>query len=191
MLDDCWEDAYNLIDQGKETEAMSLCQQTPCSESVNCQRFLGWFFYEQGKLDNALNWFTKAIEQEDVESLYGKACVCFDNQDFINALKYYEKASSNGYSRAYYWLGYLHEYGLGVDHDLEQASYYYRKGSKNGYLIADRAIIDLVFKGNNLLKKLLVLPKFIYILIKSFFIALENIHDERIVDIPNYFSKEK
>ncbi len=183
-ISNCWKNAYHLVAQGRVAEATDLCEQKQCSKSIDCQRYLGWAYYEKGNADNALIWFKKAIEQGDIESLYGKGCVYYSNRDYKNAFKYYKNASNDGYIRAYYWLGCLYEYGLGLDKNLDLASIYYHKASQHGYLVADRAIINLVFKNKKLLPKLMVLPKFVYILIKCFFIALRDINDERILDVP-------
>ena len=188
---DCWEEAYELIIEGKSNEAMQLCQKLPCADdSVDCQRYLGWCFYEFDDVDKALYWFNKAVDKKDSESMYGRGCIHFINREFEPAFDDYQKSLQWGYGRSAYWLGYMYEQGLGTDKNIYEAKRYYELGyKKSGYLIAKRASINLVFKNGNFFQKLLTIPSYVYIILRSMIIAKNDINDERLADIPNAFKR--
>jgi TPR repeat protein len=187
---DCWEEAYKLIASGKVDEAMALCENSPCAQySIECQRYLGWNKYENNDLGEALFWFNKAAEKNDAESLYGIGSIYFIQGEFESALCNYRKSLDCGYKRAAYWIGYMHEHGLGIEKDVESAKKYYDIGYSYGYLMAKRASIRLVFKTGSINQKMLSIPSLLYVIIQSFFIAKKDIDDERLADIPNAFKQ--
>lgn len=188
---DCWTTAYEFIASGETQNAIALCEQAPCSGSVDCQRFLGWTYYEQNDMEKALGWFSKAAEQGDADALFGIGSVHFVRRDFQAALPYYERAAEHGCSRAYNWIGNIYRLGLGVPRNAETALNYYRQSAAHGYLIGERALIHLAFQQGTIVNKILAAPKFIYILIKSAVLAYRNINDERIRDIPNALAKKR
>lgn len=77
----------------------------------------------------------------------------------------------------------MYQYGLGVPLSMEKAIECYRNAAKGGSIAAERVVVNLHLKHGNLGKKLSVLPRLVFILFKSFFIALQNRDDERLVDI--------
>lgn len=181
----CWEAAHQLYNDGKEDDAIRVCEQEPCaSRSAQCQRFLGWQYYKKDDLDKALFWFSRAINLGDAESLYGIAGAYFAKKDFINAVKFHKEALSKGYFRSCHWLGLLYENGLGVEKDIDTALDYYRKGAMHGYMFAEVALSRVLFKSASPATKALLLAKRMFNNIKFFFIALRNIKDERLADIP-------
>ena len=187
----CWSTAYEFIAKGEVAKAVALCEKAPCSTSVECQRFLGWQYYEKDAMDRALSWFFKAAEQGDAEAHYGIGSVHFVRRDFLAALQSYERAADQGCPKAYGWIGYIYQLGLGVPRSVEMAIENYKKSAAHGYILADRALIHLTFQQGNFFNKVFVLPKFFYILIKAAIIAYRNINDERLAGIPNAFEKKK
>lgn len=182
---DCWPTAYQHIANGELKKAIELCEREPCSGSVECQRFLGWEFYKKNDMDSALIWFSKAAQQGDPDAAFGIGSAHFARREFDLALLYYDQAAGLGYARAYGWIGYIYQLGLGVPRDIGKATQYYRKSAEHGYLLAERALIYLTFRHGNTLSKVLAVPKFIYILAKAVILAYRNINDERLRDIPN------
>ena len=188
---DCWTTAYEFIASGETQNAVAFCEQTPCSGSVECQRFLGRTYYDQNDMEKAVNWFSKAAEQGDAIALFGLGSILFVQKDFRAALPYYERAAEKGYSRAYNWIAYIYQEGLDVPRNVELAVSNYKKGAAHGYLVAERALIRFTFQQGTIVNKILAVPKFIYILIKSAVLAYRNINDERIRDVPNAFTKKR
>ncbi|MEW8682072.1 MAG: hypothetical protein AB2536_09215 [Candidatus Thiodiazotropha endolucinida] len=185
----CWEQAYKLITEGKTSEAMQLCQRLPCAnDSVDCQRYLGWSFYDVDDTEKALYWFSKAVDKKDSESMYGIGCIHFIKRDFESAFSDYHTSLKWGYGRSAYWLGYMYEQGLGTDKNIHEAKRHYELGYEYGYLISKRASINLVFKNGNFFQKLLSMPSLLYIIFRSMMIAKNDINDERLADIPNAFN---
>lgn len=181
----CWEAAHQLYNEGKKDDAIRVCEQEPCaSKSALCQRFLGWQYYKKNDLDKALFWFTRAINLGDAESLYGVAGAYFAKKDFINAVKFHKEALSKGFFRSCHWLGLLYENGLGVEKDVDAAIDYYRKGAIHGYMFAEAALSRVLFKTASPATKVFLHAKRMFYSIKLFIIALRNIKDERLADIP-------
>ncbi|HSR55039.1 MAG TPA: tetratricopeptide repeat protein, partial [Alphaproteobacteria bacterium] len=63
-------------------------------------------------------------------------------QDNSEAVKWYRKASEQGYARAQYNLGYMYMKGYGVPQDYAEAVRWYRKAANQGYA---RALHSLAF----------------------------------------------
>ncbi len=68
---------------------------------------------------------------------------------------------------------------------------HYKQGAAHGYLIAERALIHLTWQHGSLLKKIAVLPKYLYIIAKTVTIAFHNANDPRIADVPNAFERKR
>ena len=190
-VSDCWQAAYRLIGEGKTEEAIALCEQGICAHSMDCQRYLGWRYYESDEFEKAESWFSKAAEQEDAEAMFGIGSLHFVKRDFLSAERYYELAADRGYSRAYHWIGYMYEHGLGVSRDTGLAEKYYAEGTRKGYLISERALIRLAFQHGRLSRKVFLVPRYITMLVRAAIIAYRDINDERIVDVPNVFERDK
>lgn len=179
-----------LLDEGKVEEAIKLCEKNISYGKIGeCLRSIGWFFYGKNDSANALHWFNRAVDMNDVESSYGIACTYFNEQNYDLALEAYKKSSEKGYPRAYYWVGYMYEQGLGKPKDSDIAKGYYTKGKEQGYLMAERALIHLKLKESSYLEKVFIFVSYISLLTKAFFIAKKNISDERLADVPNVFNK--
>lgn len=141
-------------------------------------------------MEKALSWFFRAAEQGDAEALYGIGSVHFVQRAFPAALQYYERAADKGYSRSYHWIGYMYHQGLGMPRNINMAIDYYKKSAAHGYLVAERALIHLAWQEGGILRRILALPKYIYIVLKAATIAYCDINDYRIVDVPNAFVKK-
>lgn len=188
---DCWSAAFEFIARGESNRVLELCEKEPCSASLDCQRFLGWKYYEQDDMEQALGWFSKAAEQGDADALFGIGSVHFAQKDFRIALQYYERAAEHGSSKSYAWIGYIYQLGLGVPKSFEMAIKYYEHSAAHGYILAERALIRLKLQHGNVVQKILVLPRYIYMLIRTGLIAYRDINDKRIQDIPNAFDRKK
>lgn len=180
---DCWRRAYSFIEKGDREKAIALCETELCCTTLDCQRFLGWTYYDKGEMVRALRWFLKAAEQGDGDAMFGVACVHFVEQDFPLARKCFERAADAGFTRAIGWIGVLHHQGLGVPRNLELAKVYYKKAASHGYVAAERALIHLAMRHGSWLEKILAAAEFIPMVIKAATIAYRNPRDPRLLDI--------
>lgn len=187
---ECWPKAVSHIERGDIKRAVALCEQEPCSNTVECQRYLGWVYYQEDNLDKALTWFSRAASQGDGDALYGIGSLYFVRRDFKLALQYYERAAERGYARAYHWIAYIHHQGLGTTKNIDTAAAYYRRSAAQGYLIADRALLHMMWQGSHFFQRLAMLPKYLYLVARAAVIAFRNINDPRIADVPNAFEKK-
>ena len=189
---DCWVSAHKLIEVGRKRDAVLVCSAEPCATiSVECQNYLGWLYYDSGNLEESLEWFERSLSKGSAEALYGVASINFLKKNFVSAFNGFKMAGKKKYFRACYWLGFMCERGLGVEKNIDMALSYYECGAENGYLVAERAIIDIIFRTGTLLDKVLVLPRLVVLVMRSLPIAYRNIDDERITDIPNIFNPRK
>lgn len=62
-LADCERALFDLHKQGRTDEAVAHCRGHACSESVLCQRYLGWFYGSKGQASEAISWYLKAAKQ--------------------------------------------------------------------------------------------------------------------------------
>ena len=68
----------------------------------------------------------------DENEWFEKAWECMDNEDYVQAKEYFEKAAKEGVAEAYCDLGNLYFDGNGVAQDYKQAFEMYLKGAKTG-----------------------------------------------------------
>lgn len=183
----CWPAAYELIANGEIEKAIAVCESEPCAATLECQRFLGWTYYKKDDFDAALNWFGQAVKQGDAEAAFGIGSVHFLRRDFPAAVQYFEWAADSGYGRACHWLGYIHRQGLGVPRSDSAAVGWYKRGAAQGYLVAERALMHLAWTRGGVIARIRTAPRYFYIILKAAVIAYQNIHDQRIIDIPNAF----
>lgn len=64
-------------------------------------------------------------------------------QDYAEAVKWYQKAAEQGYADAQYSLGYCYENGQGVLKSTAEAVKWYTKASEQGYEDAKKALRKL------------------------------------------------
>lgn len=60
-------------------------------------------------------------------------------QDYVEALKWYNRSASQGYAVAEFNLGWMYGKGQGVTQDYAEALKWFRKASNHGYIKADEA----------------------------------------------------
>ena len=178
---DCWNAAYRFQSRGDHRRAMEICTGDPCADVLECQNYLGWRFYEQGDMKQAIQWFNRAAEKENANASYGIACVHYAENNYTEALRYFSDASERGCSRAFHWIGYMYHKGIGVSVDLKKAADFYEKGVANGYLIAQHALIRLTFQTSGIFMRLCILPKYFYLILKTAVVS-RNANDPRFAD---------
>lgn len=182
------DEVLDLVSIGQIDKAIAICNSfTEHSDFFRCAREIGWYFYDQTEYDEAMFWFEKALSTGDIESEYAIGCIFFNKKMYKEALPKFQKCLDCGYFRCCLWMGLIYEYGLNGERSICMAKEVYRKGAENGYLMCDRSLIKLRIQEGGLYVRFTMCIKLVAIVIKSFFIALNDVHDERIVDVPNAF----
>ncbi|MFM7483008.1 MAG: tetratricopeptide repeat protein, partial [Burkholderiaceae bacterium] len=91
-------------------------------------------------LTMAFNWFSKAADQGDVESLFEQGQMHAQGlgttQDFERAAECYQQAAEKGHAKAAFNLGVLFAHGQGVEQDDVRAYQWYRISELSGYKLA-------------------------------------------------------
>jgi TPR repeat protein len=157
---------------------------------LECQRFLGWYYYDKNEFDTALKWFTRATDQCDAEAAFGIGSICFVLRDFPQAIQYFQKAANWGNGRACHWLGYMYRNGLGVPSSDDKAIHWYERGAARGYLVAERALLHLMGLKGGFLARIRTFPRYISVIVRAAIIAARDQNDERIADIPSAFKSK-
>jgi TPR repeat protein len=187
---DCWRTAHQSIIAGEIEQAIAICRAEPCANLPECQRFLGWTYYQRNEFGEALHWFEKGAKRGDGDALFGSGSAYFMQREFAKAVQYYERAAACGYVRAFHWIAYMHHQGLGVPQNIDLAIDYYKRSAAQGFLIADRALIHLEWKRATLLQRLALVPRYVRIIFNALSIAARDTNDPRVVDVPNAFARK-
>jgi tetratricopeptide (TPR) repeat protein len=182
---DCYPEVYALFTNGEVERAMELCRKPPCSESIDCQRFLGREYYRKGLMEDALEWYARVAEQGDRTGHYGMGCVYFSKANYSRAMHFFERAADESFPLGFYGLGYLYDQGLGVQKDSEKAVGYFRKGAAQGHFGCRRALIERKLRSQRLFVRLSGRLELLGQALKGFLIALRNVNDPRLSGFPN------
>ena len=105
-----------------------VSQTSEDDESPEKMYNVGIKYYDEGKYNEAAEWFEKAANQGYAEAQY-KLGVCYDKglgvgQSYEKAAYWFKKAANQGYAYAQFYLGVCYEKGLGVKKDLQKAKFW-------------------------------------------------------------------
>jgi TPR repeat protein len=98
----------------------------------------------------AMTYYTRSNTQYNVDSTVLLGDLYYAEEDYDRAVACYETASGRGSAQAFFNLGYMHEMGLGVDHDYHLAKRYYDialSTHSKAYLPVQLALLRLRFKS--------------------------------------------
>ncbi len=98
---------------------------------------LGKDYYEQQNYSQAINWFTKAAEQNHSKAEFYLG-ICYENgkevkQDYQQAILWFQKAAEHGLDEAQCRLGSNYFNGIGVKQNYQQAAFWYRKAAEQDF----------------------------------------------------------
>lgn len=186
---ECGLAAYKLIKNGELLKAIALCESEPYSASVHCQGYLGWIYFEQREMENALFWYRKAADQGSAEALFAIGQIHTLRKEYLISIPFFERAAANGYQRGYQYLGEIYEKGYGVPIDINKAIHYYKNGKNLGYVAAERKLIQLESIHGSFLTKIVSRIKIIRLGLRAWDISRRNMDDPRLADVPNFSSK--
>lgn len=96
----------------------------------------------------------RAAERNDEESQYHLGNYYFDGkhveQSYLKAVSYFEASLINPFSQ--FGLGYLYEFGLGVEQNLQQAEAYYLGANRQGNSLSIEALASWYIHGKHYAK---------------------------------------
>lgn len=102
-------------------------------EQRDAKSNLAELYRSQGKYDQALYWFEKAITENPYRAYLGIAAVYIDHQNYPKAQEYLLKAAELNHPEAQYNLGVMYYEGLGVGVDKAVAKEWFSKALNNGF----------------------------------------------------------
>ncbi|MBO7051556.1 MAG: SEL1-like repeat protein [Prevotella sp.] len=88
-----------------------------------------------------------------IKKTYNKGLASFNSKEYDKALKYFRKAANANYDEAQNALGYMYDYGTGVDKDDRQAVYWYRKSAEQGNARAQSILGSMYDNGTGVEKE--------------------------------------
>ena len=146
------EKAYYLYTEGKFPEAVLIYQECAKKGDINCQRRLGFMYY-QGKgvvrdLSNANYWFLQAYEHGDEQASVGLFRVLVERGEYVKALLYMRAMARKSYPPALYWLGRMYSNGYGVHKSSKRAFVYFTLAAQHGHFVAKRDRAKMLLGGH-------------------------------------------
>ena len=98
------------------------------------------------------NTTVKEKELEDALYYYKKGEQAFENYNFTDAIRYFNKAKDLGYINANYYLSHMYYAGLGVTIDLKKAYNYAKEGYELGSIPATYQYAKYLVNGTGVAK---------------------------------------
>ena len=187
IKDECWFRANQYIARGNKTRALEICKDSRCLTSISCIKYIAWEYYDDHDYSEATLWFKKGQDLKDPECFYGAASSQLMLENYSIAYNEFLKAYDAGYYRASYWIGNMYEYGFGVEKDTVKASVYYKSGSDRGYLAARKGYLRMLRKNGGIMEKFLYYPRLLALIVKTTLVAVLNVDDEMLADLPNKY----
>lgn len=106
--------------------------------------------------EQAEYWYKKAADQGHGEACNYYSVICHNRNDYTNAYEYARKAIENNSKNAFFNMGYLYEFGQGVNQDYIKAEQYYQKAIDVENANRNSAYFRLgkmYYEGNAVIKK--------------------------------------
>ena len=104
---------------------------------------------EQRRLEEQkrLEELEKLAKESNTDGVY-----YFKDKMYFEAFLCFEKAASQGYSKAQYNLGFCYEHGKGIEQNLGEASKWYYESALQGYAKAQHSLGLLYYKGQGVVQ---------------------------------------
>lgn len=179
-------DSIQFNHEMDQQQKIELCESHPYADFLCCQKYLTYRYYDLNNQDKLLYWSTKVAEHGNPDDLYYVATLLDNMGQTPSALEYYKRASVTGNIRANHILGDIYAYGLrGTPKDIPMGISYYEKSAAHGIIIAQKHLLQLKYHG------LMLFLHSNYLICKALLIALRNINDPRLIDIPDCEARKK
>lgn len=148
----------DFVEQDTDS-AFDWFQQAARQGHAGAQKIVGDFYYygRNGLVRNvslARSWYTKAVNQNDIEALYQLGVTYEDEKDFFQAMMWYAEPVKQGYAPALHRLGVIYENGLCFAADIARALGLYKQAAEQGCLEAQLCLASCYHHGKGVSKNL-------------------------------------
>jgi TPR repeat protein len=173
----------DLLNQGRFKEAYDLTLPSARAGVNSAQMTLGWM-YQVGKgverdLEQAKFWYRSALESQSPRAAFYLGTVYWSESAFSEALAWFEKAASRGFTPAMYHLGRMYRHGVGVPRDQTLAAKYVEEAARGGHIFARRDLAREMVRGRHGLSRIpLGLLRLIHVTWSAIRTASRNFEDD-------------
>jgi TPR repeat protein len=142
-----------LLNQGRLRDAYDLTLRLARAGESDAQMKLGWM-YQVGKgverdLEQAKFWYRSALQTQSPRAEFYLGTVYWNESAFPEAISWFEKAASKGFTPAMYQLARMYRHGVGVPRDSRLAAKHVEEAAQGGHLFAQRDLAREMLKGHN------------------------------------------
>ena len=142
----------NLEEQDRENKGIELWEQAHEFEEIDTEKYLqllkesaalgnvdamfdiGYYYDDaENNKDIAKSWYENAAKNGFVPAFIMLGLICYEEEDYQCAAKYYRKAADAGDNDGMCYLAQCYENGEGVDRDWNKAYDLYWKAAKAGH----------------------------------------------------------
>ncbi|MFQ5452525.1 MAG: tetratricopeptide repeat protein [Candidatus Paceibacterota bacterium] len=180
--------AKEIFYRGKHKDALEYALSLARSGDVNSCVFVGWLLSKGGKgvkqdQEQAIKWLELASNSGSVDAKYILGTVYCDLRKYDQAISSFKQASASGYSAAFYQLGKMYYFGIGLARDLSQAYCYFCEASKLGHIFGRRSKALMLIKGYKGRKNILLgIILLIWSVLVGIWVALIDPYNEKTFD---------
>ena len=148
----------DLLNQGRFQEAYDLTVPSATAGVSNAQMTLGWM-YQVGKgverdLEQAKFWYRSALQSQAPRAEFYLGTVYWNESAFAEAIEWFQKAASQGFTPAMYQLGRMYRHGVGVPRDQILAAKYVEEAARGGHIFARRDLAREMLRGRHGLSRI-------------------------------------
>lgn len=150
------QEILNLLYQDETEKAVT--QLLPWAEKggLEAQKLLGSIYHENKRGWEALKWYVKVTEQNDVEALYGIGSLYFQGigveQNDTEAFKWFKFAADKGHTQSIHNIGWAYMEGKGVDQDYREAFKWFQKAAEQNFIPSQCNLAKLYLQGTGVEK---------------------------------------
>lgn len=143
----------DLLKDGRLKEAYDLALRLATTGESDAQMKLGWM-YQVGKgverdLEQAKTWYRAALQTQSPRAEFYLGTVYWNESAFPEAISWFEKAASHGFTPAMYHLGRMYRHGVGVPRDQRLAAKYVEEAAQGGHIFAQRDLAREMVRGHH------------------------------------------
>lgn len=153
MIEAIYEIGLTAYDNGNYEKAYNTFQKLSEAGYKDAKYKIGNMYLEgtgvNKSFEKAKEYFSELANENHTYSINNMGAICFNEANYADAIKWFEKALKNGSKEAAYNLGYIYEAGLSVNVNKKKAFKYYYEAA----LFGDE---DAKIKANEIQKELMV-----------------------------------
>ncbi len=141
-----------LMDMNKSIKLCTKAIKDYPKNEVLYMEDLGSAYSYNGDLKEAIYWYTKAAENDNISAQYSLGNIHHYKKPYIDkkkAVQWYLKAAENNDDWAQVELGGMYQEGEGVKKDIKEALFWYKKASDLNNNSAQMHIGEIYYKGKD------------------------------------------